>query len=59
MRSPEAPARIVSTATAVAVAHPGVHAVYTGEDLADLLELGGSVVVPAAIDTPQALEDLR
>lgn len=37
VRSPEAHARIVSIDTAAALAQPGVRAVYTGEDLADLL----------------------
>ena len=36
LRSPYASARIVSIDTAAAAAMPGVHAVYTGADLADL-----------------------
>jgi carbon-monoxide dehydrogenase large subunit len=37
VRSPEAHARIVSIDAAAAMSHPGVRAVYTGEDMADLL----------------------
>jgi aerobic carbon-monoxide dehydrogenase large subunit len=37
VRSPEAHARIVSIDAAAALSHPGVRAVYTGEDMADLL----------------------
>jgi len=37
VRSPEAHARIVSIDASAALSHPGVRAVYTGEDMADLL----------------------
>ena len=37
VRSPEAHARIVSIDVSAALAHPGISAVYTGEDMADLL----------------------
>ena len=37
VRSPEAHANIVSIDTSAALAHPGVHGVYTGEDMSDLL----------------------
>jgi carbon-monoxide dehydrogenase large subunit len=36
VRSPEAHAKIVSIDTSAALARPGVHAVYTAEDMADL-----------------------
>jgi carbon-monoxide dehydrogenase large subunit len=36
VRSPEAHARIVSIDTSAALARPGVHAVFTGQDLTDL-----------------------
>jgi aerobic carbon-monoxide dehydrogenase large subunit len=36
VRSPEAHAKIVSIDASAAAARPGVHAVYTGEDMADL-----------------------
>jgi aerobic carbon-monoxide dehydrogenase large subunit len=37
VRSPEAHARIVSIDASAALAHPGIKAVYTGEDMHDLL----------------------
>lgn len=36
VRSPEAHARVVSIDTSVALEHPGVHRVFSGEDLSDL-----------------------
>ena len=36
VRSPEAHAKIVSIDTSAAAARPGIHAVYTGEDMADI-----------------------
>src|SRR3990170_1072869 len=37
VRSPEAHARVVSIDASRALARPGVHAVFTGEDMSDLL----------------------
>ncbi len=50
VRSPEAHARIVSIDTEAARAHPGVRAVYTGEDLADLLAPLPMAWAPPGVD---------
>jgi carbon-monoxide dehydrogenase large subunit len=50
VRSPEAHARIVSIDTAAAREHPGVDAVFTGEDLADLAAPCPMVWVPPGVE---------
>ena len=50
VRSPEAHARITSIDTAAAREHPGVDAVFTGEDLADMAAPCPMVWVPPGVD---------
>src|SRR5919109_5056756 len=50
VRSPEAHARIVSIDTSGAREHPGVHAVFTGEDLADMAAPCPMVFVPPGVE---------
>src|ERR671916_12480 len=50
VRTPEAHARITSIDTAAAREHPGVEAVYTGEDLADMAAPCPMVWVPPGVD---------
>src|ERR687893_703666 len=50
VRSPEAHARITSIDTAPAREHPGVEAVYTGEDLANMAAPCPMVWVPPGVD---------
>ncbi|MEA2299431.1 MAG: aerobic carbon-monoxide dehydrogenase large subunit [Solirubrobacteraceae bacterium] len=50
VRSSEAHARIVSVDTSAALAHPGVVAVFTGEDMADLLSPLPMAWVPPGVE---------
>jgi carbon-monoxide dehydrogenase large subunit len=55
VRSPEAHARIVSIDASAALAHPGIKAVYTGEDMRDLLAPLPMAWVPPGVEvkTPE------